>query len=189
MANGKGTFRAFNVEAMMSIQNLIGDYKAFFADLLQRMQKQNIHITGLPLSHFTYRVETLSEYVTLRDALLPYCSEFVETQFNGRAVAIHILKNPLILGEGFEVSLIELPAPRSVHMYPSGLESFGVVMKETFSAFKLEHESALTGIKDHGEHCQPAFITYENGKTAKFYDISLKDIVNLQGWKLESLRD
>ena len=171
----------------MGIQNLIGDYQAFFSDLLQRMQQQIIHITGLPLSHFTYRVDTASKYVELRDALLPYCREFVETQFNGRAVAIHILQNPLVLAEGFKVSMIELPAPREAHMYPCGLESFGIVMRETLAAFKLEYQSVLTGIKDHGEHCQPAFITYENGKTAQFYDISLKEIVHLQGWKFESM--
>ena len=102
----------------MDIQNLIGDYQAFFSDLLQRMQQQNIHITGLPLSHFTYRVETSSEYVKLRDALLPYCREFVETQFNGRAVAIHILQNPLVLADGFKVSMIELPAPRGAPRCP-----------------------------------------------------------------------
>jgi len=49
----------------------------------------------------------------------------VETQFNGRAVSILILKEPLLLEDGFTVSMIELPAPRAVHMYPSGLESIG----------------------------------------------------------------
>lgn len=169
----------------MSIQNLIGDYQQFFSALLNRMQQQCIHIIGQPLSHFTYRVETIAEYIALRDALLPYCCEFVETQFNGRAVAIHILQNPLFLAEDFEVSMIELPAPRLEHAYPNGLESFGVVVGEALSDFKREYQSVLTGVKDHGQHCQPAFITYDNGKTAKFYDISLKEIVHLQGWVFE----
>ena len=45
----------------------------------------------------------------------------------------------------------------------------------------------LTGVKDHGEHCQPAFVTFDNEKTAKFYDISLNEIVTLQGWEIEKI--
>ena len=67
----------------------------------------------------------LPEYENLRDETKNFCSEFVETQFNGRAVSILILKEPLLLEDGFTVSMIELPAPRAVHMYPSGLESIG----------------------------------------------------------------
>jgi hypothetical protein len=36
----------------------------------------------------------------------------------------------------------------------------------------------------NGEHCQPAFITFDNDKTAKFYNISLREIVLLQGWDI-----
>ena len=45
----------------------------------------------------------------------------------------------------------------------------------------------LTGVKDHGQHCQPAFITFDNDKTAKFYDISLREIVILQGWTITKM--
>ncbi|MBA3535122.1 MAG: hypothetical protein H0T84_00695 [Tatlockia sp.] len=110
-----------------------------------------------------------------------------ETQFNDRAVSILILKNPLLLEDGFTVSMIELPAPRPVHMYPSGLESNGVVVGKELPEFIKQHESVLTGVKEHGQYCQPAFIAFDNDKTAKFYDISLRDIVVLQGWKIELL--
>ena len=32
-------------------------------------------------------------------------------------------------------------------MYPSGLESFGIVMRETLAAFKFEYQSVLTVLK------------------------------------------
>ena len=159
---------------MMNIQNLIGDYPTFFSDLLHRMQRVNIDISGLPLSHLLYRTETLPEYLALRDRLKNYCSEFVETQFNNRAVSILILRVPLFLEDGFTVTMIELPAPRAAHMYPSGLESIGVIVGKKLPEFIQKHDSVLTGIKEHGEHCQPAFITFDNDKTAKFYDISLQ---------------
>lgn len=170
----------------MKVQDLIGDYQAFFSDLLHRMKEVNIHITGMPMSHLLYRTVTISEYIELRDELKKHCSEFVETQFNGRAVSILILQEPLLLEDGFTVSMIELPAPRLVHMYPSGLESIGVTVGEELPEFIQRYDHVLTGVKDHGEHCQPAFITFDNDKTVKFYDISLREIVLLQGWKIAS---
>lgn len=172
---------------MNNIEKIIGNYQEFFSDLLHRMKKSGINIQGMPLSHLLYRTVTIPEYEQLRDELKKYCSEFVETQFNGRAVSILILEKPLLLEDGFTVSMIELPAPRSVHMYPSGLESIGVIVGKQLPEFINRHEDVLTGVKDHGQHCQPAFITFDNEKTSKFYDISLREIVMLQGWEIKNV--
>lgn len=171
----------------MSIEHLIGDYKAFFADLNRRAKAIGIDMHGLPMSHLLYRVIEKSEYEKLCDQLKVFCKEFVETQFNGRAVSVLVLEKPLMLEDGFTVSVIELPAPRAVHMYPSGLESIGVVLGKELFDFITRHKHVLTGIKDHGQYCQPAFLTFNNEKTIKFYDHSLTEIVALQGWKIASV--
>ena len=172
---------------IMNIENIIGDYRAFFYDLLRRSKKTGISMSGMAMSHLLYRVVTLPEYEQMRDQIKIHCRGFVETQFNGRAVSILILKEPLLLHDGFEVSMIELPAPRSVHMYPSGLESIGTVVGKKLPEFIKKYNDVLTGIKDHGQHCQPAFVTFDNEKTIKFYEISLEEIVMLQGWQIEKL--
>ncbi|HEV2523783.1 MAG TPA: VOC family protein [Gammaproteobacteria bacterium] len=170
----------------MNIEDIIGNYQTFFSDLLHRQKKIGIDMSGMPMSHLLYRTTTLPEYEKLRDQLKLYCKQFVETQFNTRAVSVLVLKNPLKLEDNVDVSVIELPAPREVHMYPSGLESIGVVVGKTLPEFIKKYNKVLTGVKDHGEHCQPAFITFENDKTSKFYDISLLEIVARQGWILEN---
>lgn len=172
---------------MTALAQLIGDYQSFFSDLLKRMKLIGIDISGMPMSHLLYRVATVTEYEYLRNNIKPLCSEFAETQFNGRAVSVLGLRDALLLEDNFQCSVIELPAPRAVHMYPSGLESIGVVLGEKLPEFKIQHSKNLTGVKDHGEHCQPAFITFDNEKTAKFYDISLKDIIKLQGYTMENI--
>ena len=111
----------------------------------------------------------------------------METLFNGRAVSILILKSPLELEGGFSVSVIELPAPRPAHMYPSGLESVGIFIGHELPEFKQRYRDKLTGVKEHGKHCQPAFITFDNDKTVKFYDHTLEEIILLQGWRFEQL--
>jgi len=171
----------------MDFKKIIGDYEAFFSDLLSRLKKADVDVQGMPMSHLLYRTTTPPEYEKLREQLKAFCSEFVETQFNGRAVSILVLKDPLLLEDGFTVSVIELPAPRPVHMYPSGLESIGIVIGEKLPAFNKQYEGKLTGIKDHGEHCQPSFVTFDNEKTVKFYDKSLVEIVLLEGWHFEKL--
>lgn len=173
---------------MNQIEKIIGNYQEFFSDLLNRMKKAGINIEGMPLSHLLYRTVTTPDYEKLRDELKNYCSEFVETQFNDRAVSILILEKPLLLEDDFTVSMIELPAPRSVHMYPSGLESIGVIVGKQLPEFIKQYDDVLTGVKYHGEHCQPAFITFDNDKTSKFYDISLREIVRLQGWEIEKVK-
>lgn len=167
------------------IQAIIGDYQAFFSDLLHRLTISGIDVQGMPLVQLLYRTSTLSEYEAVRDALRSFTREFVETEFNGRPIAILILKTPLELGNGFSVDMIELAAPRPTHMYASGLESVGIFVGKKLPAFKKRYKKELTGVKKHGVYCQPAFITFDNGKTVKFYDRSLKEIVLLQGWYFE----
>ncbi|MDX2165037.1 MAG: VOC family protein [Gammaproteobacteria bacterium] len=171
----------------MAIEQLIGDYQTFFSDLLHRQKKIGIDISGMPMSHLLYRTSTLPEYEILRDQLKSFSRAFVETQFNGRAVSVFVLKDALKLEDNFEVDVIELPAPRPAHMYPSGLESIGVVVGKSLPEFIKKYSKVLTGVKDHGEHCQPAFVTFDNDKTSKFYNISLLEIVARQGWILEKL--
>jgi predicted metalloenzyme YecM len=139
----------------------------------------------LPLIQLLYRTTTIDEYKKIRDHLKSFCREFVETDFNGRLVSILILKKPLKLGNNFSVDMIELTTPRRAHIYPSGLESIGIFVGDNLSAFKKKYKSVLTGVKDHGVYCKPAFITFDNGKTVKFYDVTLKDIILREGWYFE----
>ncbi len=173
--------------ANRNIKRIIGDYQLFFFSLYTQLNKRNVDITGMPLSHLCYRVSTELEYKEIRDQLKDFCSEFVETQFNGRSVSILILKTSLVFKEGFTVSVIELPASRASHTYPSGLEHVGVLVGKTLPAFNKQYKDVLTGTKDHGINCKPSFISFNNGKTVKFYDHSLKEIVLLEGWEFQSL--
>lgn len=171
-----------------SLDTYLGDAQSFFSDLLARVKQAGFpDFNNRELSHLTYRVATQTEYEDLKEKLKSFSKLFSETQFNGRAVSIFVLKKTLELESGFTCDVIELPAPRAAHTYPSGLESLGLVIGESLLEFTQQHQDKLTGIKDHGIHCQPAFITFDNGKTFKFYNINLLEIIQRQGWQLEIL--
>lgn len=118
----------------MEIRDIIGDYEGFFSGLLTRLSKVGINPNGLPIVQLCYRTTTTPEYELMRTQLKEFCSEFSETQFNGRSVAILNLRKPLILSRHFTASTIELPAPRAEHTYPSGLESLGILVKNSPSS-------------------------------------------------------
>ncbi len=169
----------------MDIAKHLGDYHAFFAGLCEHLNGVGIDIADLPVSHLNYRTTTIPEYERLRDTLSSFCKEYVETQFNGRAVAILELQKPILLADSYQAPVVELPAPRAAHMYPSGIEHIGFVVDD-LPAFKQKYAPILTGEK-HRPYTVPAFITFDDGKTGKFYERSLKEIVKLQGWKFEKV--
>lgn len=165
----------------MDISSLIGDYKTFFSDTLTQLRDRDISIAGYPMSHLGVRTETIDEYEKLREQIKKLCISYVENEHNGRPISKLLLREPLILPEDFSVSLIELMPPKLDVPYPSGLEHCGVVIGEHLEQFAEEHKSSISGRQDQGPYCQPFFINLENGKRIKFYDVSLKDVVEKEG--------
>lgn len=163
------------------LKMILGDYRRFFADLLARVTHAGIDVAGCPLSHVAFRTATMEEYFDVRDRLRAYCSAEVENVWNGRPIGKLLLARPLVVGDGWAVSLIELIPPPHRQPFPMGLEHVGVVIGEGFEAFCRKHDAVLTGRQDQGPYCRPAYITFENDRTVKFYRHSLKDVVEMEG--------
>ncbi len=170
----------------MNIEQIIGDYEVFFADIFSQLNKLHINIKGVPVSHICYRVKSIEEYERVREQLKKLSVEYVETQFNGRPVSLLVLTNPLFVSGDRKISLVELPSPRKAHEYDSGLEHVGIVVGEKLSEFKEKYKNVFTGEKDRGWFSLP-FVTFSNGKTVKFYEKPLKEIVELEGNKFITL--
>lgn len=167
------------------MEQILGDYRAFFADLRRRVTRCGIDIGGCPVSHLAYRTATAGEYRGVQERLAPRCVAHVENVWNGRPIDKLLLKAPLALGDGFQVSLIELIPPPHREPWPMGLEHAGIVIGEGFEAFTERHAAALTGRQDQGPWCQPAYITFPNRRSVKFYRWSLKDVVEKEGRRFE----
>ncbi len=99
-----------------------------------------------------------------------------------------LLKEPLQLEGNFSVPLIELPGVKSSYPYPSGLEHCGFIVGETLPEFHKRYKDILTGQLDHGKYCHPSYITFDNGKTVKFYERSLQRVVELDGGEFLPVR-
>ena len=55
------------------------------------------------------------------------------------------LEEPLDLGAGVEVRVIELIPPVHRRVYRMGMEHFGVVIGDSVDEFSRKHRAALTG--------------------------------------------
>jgi predicted metalloenzyme YecM len=175
------TLAGAETDVAAGMENIIGDYRAFFGDLLQNLEKAGIDVTDRPISHLGYRTAGFSEYRRVREQIRHFCIADVENVWNGRPIDKLLLRQPLSLRKNTEVSLIELIPPPHRGEYPMGLEHCGIVIGETFDEFIGENEGAFTGSQDQGAYCQPVYITFENNRAVKFYKYPLKDVVEKEG--------
>jgi predicted metalloenzyme YecM len=161
----------------------LGGAREFFADVLARVLAGGPDASAMPVSHLCYRVSTLGEYARARARLLPFCESSSENLFNGRPVSMLALARPFALSGSRSVSLIELPAPRGAHPYATGLEHAGFVVAGDFAAFGERWSEWFDGRKDRGKLCQPLIKTFANGRSAKFYERPLREVIEFEGGK------
>ena len=165
----------------MPIEDIIGNYQAFFSLQLARLNDLGIDISGCQMSHLAYRTETCSEYLRVRDDLERHCTSNIENVWNGRPMSIMQLAEPLVLNDEFNVGVIELIPPVHRHIYKMGMEHFGVVIGESVDEFSTQHRPALTGQQFQSEECEPYYVTfYEDFSTVKFYRNPLLKICESQ---------
>lgn len=163
------------------LESLIGDYSAFFSDIYSELLELGVDISGYTLSHLGVRAETDDVYEMLRDNIKQYCESYVENEHNGRLISKLYLQKALTLPHNFEVQLIELMPPKPSRTYAPGLEHLGVVIGETLEEFAKEHERVISGRQDQSPFCKPYIIELKNDKRIKFYDLSLKEVVEKEG--------
>ncbi len=165
----------------MSATDIIGDPKAFFALQLGRLNDLDIDVSGCSLSHLCFRTETYAEYLQVRDALELHCSSNIENVWNGRPMSILQLRDPIDLGAGFELHVIELIPPIHRRVYKMGLEHAGIVVGESVDAFAIKHRRALTGQQFQSPECEPYYVTFfEDFTMVKFYKAPLLEICESQ---------
>jgi predicted metalloenzyme YecM len=163
------------------LQDIIGDYQAFFSLQHRRLSDLKIDITGCELSHLAYRTSTHEEYLRTRDRIEQHCTSNIENVWNGRPMSIMQLKEPLALSPEFEVRVIELIPPLHRSVYKMGMEHIGVVIGESVDEFSLTHRSALTGQQFQSAECEPYYLTFfEDFTMVKFYRMPLLDICESQ---------
>ena len=169
------------------IADIIGDYQAFAAQQRDRLLARGIDIAPYALSHLAYRVPEWDQYVQVRTLLERHATANRENVWNGRPISLIVPVKPLEVLEGQDVPLIELIPPVHQRVYKMGLEHLGVVVGDTFDTFVGAHKPVLTGQQFQGPHStpDPVYILFEDFTHVKFYRLSLRASVELDGYPFE----
>jgi predicted metalloenzyme YecM len=106
----------------MSIESVIGDYVLFIDTLVSQVKSAGVDVTGLELDHICVRVEDQAGYEAMCSSLVPALGHTAhECIIGGRMISTIKLHTP-ILHAGYNVTCIEVPAPKSGRFYRAGLE-------------------------------------------------------------------
>jgi predicted metalloenzyme YecM len=170
------------------IGDIIGDYRAFAAQQRDRLLTRGIDISPYSLSHVAIRVAEWDQYVHVRNLLERHAIANRENFWNGRPISLIVPAEPLDVLDGKPVPLIELIPPVHQRVYKMGLEHLGVVVGDTFDEFVEAHKPVLTGQQFQGPTStpDPVYILFEDFTHVKFYRLSLKESVEIDGGVFEN---
>lgn len=169
----------------VSIKELIGDYAGFFAQQRSRMADLEFDIGSYPLSHIAFRAATDTDYLRIRNELEKCCDANVENEWRGRAISKLQFSDPLDLGGGATVSMLELIPPPHKPGQKTGLDHVAVVLGEHIDPFAQRYREMLIGENQSSLPSAPYRISFKDGSSVKFYRISLKDLVIAQGFSFD----
>ncbi len=164
-----------------TIEDIIGDYRAFATQQRDRLAARGIDIGTFDLSHLAYRVPEWEQYLHVRGLIERHAVANRENVWNGRPISLIVLAEPLEVLDDKVVRLIELIPPVHQRVYKMGLEHLGVVVGDTFDAFVEAHKPVLTGQQFQGPSStpDPVYILFEDFTHVKFYRLSLRASVEL----------
>jgi predicted metalloenzyme YecM len=169
------------------VGEVIGDYRAFFAQQTGRLLSRGIDIASYELGHLAVRVPEWDQYVHQRTQLERHATASFENVWNGRPMSLILLAEPLRVPGGRQIPLIELIPPVHQRVYKMGMEHFGVVIGEEVDAFSRKHRAALTGQQFQNEWNEPYYILFEDFTHVKFHRHPLREVVERQGGTFDGI--
>ena len=132
--------------------------------------------------HICYRVETDERYSELVSELGKSAVLLSESMVGGRPIATFQLEQPLAVG-GWQISYLELPAPKAGSEYPEGLEHVEFVVLggnlERFIGYHA-HLADVFSHKGMSKELNPELGLKAAGISVKFHKLPLGEVVRLE---------
>ncbi len=163
------------------MNDLLGDYSAFFRQQVTRLAALGISVTNFRVSHLAFRTATHEAYITTRGLLETRCSANVENEWNGRPISKILLTDPLRLSEAHDCNLIELIPPPHQAEYMMGLEHVGFALGGAFPAFEEQFRPVFTGRQFQTDDCRPYYVRFADKTNVKFYVKTLMEYCISEG--------
>ncbi len=181
------------------ISSVIGDYKTFLSDSIERLSVNGINVIEddenfKEIDHICYRVSSKQNYDIKKNELTKFGVKLIESVIGNRPISIFMLHEPIFY-DRFQISLIELPSPKSGSQYNDGLEHFEIVVagNEKFSISDMKEKEYLkqwssskfpqidfdTRALDKDINCDLA-ISLSKNTSCKFHCFPLNEIIDYE---------
>ena len=162
-----------------NLTEIIGDPLLFLDDLFSKISDIELKVEHYELDHICYRVQSVDEYKIKKEELKNFGELLIESLVNGRLISTFKLHDPIVY-KNRKIFLVELPAPKAIHSYPSGLEHAEFVTKEPLQ--KIIDRYPQYSFEAFGIHKKiNADITLKLGDYCiRFHNQSLEEIIKME---------
>lgn len=134
------------------------------------------------IDHLCYRVQTLQEYDQTKIELERFGNLLAENEVNGRPIATYKLHEPIKVA-GYWIPLIEIPAPKSGKITPSGFEHLEVVCDISFEDLEAHLKHLKPDISGLSKPINKEFELDLGRHAIKFHHMSLESVIRLETHK------
>jgi predicted metalloenzyme YecM len=131
--------------------------------------------------HVCYRVETELEYQNEHALLRKFSTLLQENIVGGRIIATFQLHEPIFI-ENQKIDIIELPMPKLGSFYKSGLEHAEIVIGDIdLLEFTKKYPDIIWDLSAVNKtNNADVRIILDNGKSVKFHQMSLQQVIALE---------
>jgi predicted metalloenzyme YecM len=131
------------------------------------------------VDHICYRTSTEENYQATVELLSSFSTLLAETQVNGRMISTFKLEESLC-HDGWDIDLIEIPAPKKGRIHKDGFEHLEVVSDLSFLELKERYHSFTkieTGLK---KNFNPELEFVFSDFAVKFHSLSLESVIHIE---------
>ncbi len=131
------------------------------------------------IDHLCYRTSTGEEYESLKLIFGELGDLLIESEVNGRAIATYKLHQAINF-RGYVIDLIELPAPKSGKLTPTGFEHIEVVCDVSFSEIEARYPGLCFDRKGLAKDLNRELELCLGERNVKFHHASLESVITLE---------
>ncbi|KAK9760877.1 hypothetical protein K7432_014673 [Basidiobolus ranarum] len=169
------------------IEALEENATSFVINVIHALNDHGLDVSENEMDHVCYRVESIPEYEDCKRELSSRGSLLIENNIGGRPIATFKLNSPILVTDPVskkvrEISVIELPSPKTGSFYKTGLEHVEFVITDSFEEFISKNEKLTFSTKGSFKPINPEISLKfkELGFSVKFHHMPLEQVIELE---------
>lgn len=149
----------------------------FLDSLFSKIQAHQIELQPhWTIDHLCFRVETIREYEEYKNLFLKIAKCLVESEVNGRMIATYKLYKPIKF-RGYEIDVVEVPAPKKGKIVKTGFEHVEVVCDVPFDQIVKKYPKLRFDTSGLSKNYNQELEVNLDGQSLKFHHQSLEEVI------------